>query len=69
MTLGAGWQTDYNTTRPHSALGWSTPSAYAASFHPQRAPTLCLGKGSAPTPVAQPAKELSKTAGSELTTG
>ena len=63
------WQADYNTTRPHSALGWSTPSAFAATFHPRRAPTLRLGKGPAPTPVAQPANELSKTAGSELTTG
>ena len=65
----ARWQADYNTNRPHSALGWSTPSAFAATFHPRRAPTLRLSKGSAPTPVAQPANELSKTAGSELTTG
>ena len=63
------WRADYNTTRPHSALGWSTPSAFAATFHPRRAPTLRLSNGSAPPPVAQPANELTRTAGNELTTG
>ena len=63
------WQADYNTTRPHSALGWSTPSAFAATFHPRRAPTPRLSNGSAPTPVAQPANEFTRTAGNVLTTG
>ena len=26
------WQTDYNETRPHSRLGWQTPSAFAETF-------------------------------------
>lgn len=65
----AGWRRDDNTTRPHSALGWSTPAAFAATFHPRRTPALRLRMGSAPTAVAQPANELTKTAESELTTG
>jgi putative transposase len=65
----AGWRRDYNTTRPHSALDWSTPAAFAATFHPRRAPALRLTMGSAPASVAQPANEINKTAGSELTTG
>jgi putative transposase len=23
------WRTDFNTSRPHSRLGWMTPNAYA----------------------------------------
>ena len=65
----ARWQIDYNTSRPYSALGWSTPAAFAATFHPRRAPALRLGKGFAPTPVVQLANELTKAAGSELTAG
>ena len=26
------WRADYNTSRPHSQLGWSTPAEYAAVF-------------------------------------
>lgn len=28
------WRTDYNTARPHSALGMSTPARYAAAWFP-----------------------------------
>lgn len=28
----AAWITDYNDERPHSALGYLTPAAYAATF-------------------------------------
>jgi putative transposase len=28
----AAWVTDFNTARPHSALGYLTPAAYAANF-------------------------------------
>ncbi len=28
----AAWVADFNTTRPHSALGYLTPAAYAANF-------------------------------------
>ena len=26
------WRTTYNTTRPHSSLGWKTPAAFAATW-------------------------------------
>ena len=29
--LGKQWQEQYNTVRPHSALGYRTPAAFAAS--------------------------------------
>jgi hypothetical protein len=38
---------DYNGTRPHSQLGWSTPSEFALSFHPRRDLALRYAKGSA----------------------
>ena len=28
----AAWAADYNTTRPHSALGYQTPAAHAAKL-------------------------------------
>jgi transposase InsO family protein len=52
--LVAAWVADYNTRRPHSSLGYSTPAAYAdrltATGHP--AP---LHEGSACRPVAHTA--------------
>ena len=35
-----GWVQDFNTARPHSAIGYMTPAAYAATLKPQRAPAL-----------------------------
>ena len=48
------WRRDYNTERPHSALGNLTPIAYAArnASVPQQAEALRLPKGLAPRPVA-----------------
>jgi transposase InsO family protein len=34
------WQVDYNGSRPHSQLGWKTPSEFALNFHPRRDLTL-----------------------------
>jgi len=31
-TALATWRADYNDERPHSGLGWQTPSAYAARW-------------------------------------
>lgn len=29
------WRQDYNIERPHSKLGWQTPTAYASTFRPR----------------------------------
>lgn len=48
------WRQDYNTERPHSALGNLTPAAYAArnASVPQQAEALRSIEGFAPRPVA-----------------
>jgi putative transposase len=48
----AGWVEDFNTARPHSAIGYMTPAAYAATLNPQRASALRHLESSAPMPVA-----------------
>ena len=48
----AGWVDDFNTARPHSAIGYLTPTAYAATLNPQRAPAPSHLESSAPMPVA-----------------
>lgn len=35
VTLGC-WRADYNGSRPHSQIGWKTPSEFASFFHPRR---------------------------------
>jgi putative transposase len=50
------WRTDYNRNRPHSRLGWLTPTEYADTFNPRRDLTLRSMKSSAPDPVVQPAQ-------------
>lgn len=51
----AGWVTDYNTRRPHSAIGYQTPAAYAAALNTQRPPALRSMEGSAPMAIAHAA--------------
>ena len=46
--LGLAWRLEYNHRRPHSALNYQTPAAYAASL--AEPPVAAL-------PAAQPAKE------------
>ncbi|BDA83631.1 hypothetical protein Sa4125_11730 [Aureimonas sp. SA4125] len=48
----AEWQIDYDTARPHSALGRSVAPAFAATLHPRRTP-LAVSKmfGDAPKPA------------------
>jgi putative transposase len=48
----ADWIEDYNTTRPHSSLGYQTPAAYAAALQPARGHGASLCDGSAPWPLA-----------------
>ena len=68
VALGC-WRADYNGSRPHSRLGWKTPSEFAFSFHPRRDLALRYAKGSAPAPVAHTARQGSPNARSELTSG
>ena len=51
------WQADYNGSRPHSQLGWQTPSEFALTFNPRRVLALRYAEGSAPEPVASPGHE------------
>ncbi|WP_439402321.1 IS3 family transposase [Bradyrhizobium sp. DASA03068] len=68
VALGC-WRADYNYTRPHSQLGWKTPSEFAFTSHPRRDLALRYADGSAPAPVATTA-QLGKSNGlSELRTG
>ena len=46
------WRADYNDARPHSQLGWRTPSEFAVTCHPRRDLALRYAEGSAPAPVA-----------------
>ena len=54
--LLAEWQDDYNTVRPHSAIGNLPPATYARlmASDTQRDGKLELTRGSAPRPVASP---------------
>ena len=65
VALGC-WRADYNDARPHSQLGWKTPSEFAMTFHPRRDLALRYAKGSAPAPVA-PTAQQGKSNGQERT--
>ena len=54
----AAWKQDYNTVRPHSAIGNQAPAIYARLSAPtmQRDGTLELLRGSSPHPVAPPSQ-------------
>jgi putative transposase len=58
------WKDDYNTFRPHSALGNLTPAAFAKLSAPamQRDGTLRYIEGSAPRPAAPPSQQGSNEA-------
>jgi putative transposase len=47
------WRADYNDARPHSQLGWKTPSEFAASCNPRRDLALRYAESSAPAPAAR----------------
>jgi len=51
----AAWVDDYNTGRPHSALGYATPAAFAADLKKQGAASLRIAGGYATQPLASPA--------------
>ncbi len=60
----ASWKEDYNTFRPHSALGNLPPAVYAKISAPemQRDGTLRYIEASAPHPVAPPSQQRSNEA-------
>lgn len=64
----AAWVADYNTTRPHSALGYQTPAAYAAKLTAMEPVSPPL-RGSEPSPIAQTAPHGVTSAEALLTTG
>ncbi len=67
----AAWKDDYNTFRPHSALGNLTPSEFADRIapRPQRGGALRYTGGSAPRPVAPPSPMGSNITGTLLISG
>lgn len=67
----AMWKDDYNTVRPHSAIGNVPPAIYAKLSDPamQRDGSLELPWGSAPRPVASPSMKGSNDARALLPTG
>ena len=65
------WKDDYNTIRPHSALGNLPPAVFARLSDPamQRDGTLRYKEGSAPRPVAPPSQQGSNEARTLLIAG
>jgi len=65
------WREDYNTVRPHSALGNLPPAIYAKLSAPvkQRDGALRYVEGSAPRPVASPSHQGSNDARTLLSSG
>src|SRR3974390_1029427 len=63
------WRADYNDARPHSQLGWKTPSEFAFTCNPRRDLALRYADGSAPAPVATTAQSGTSNTRSELRTG
>ena len=68
VALGC-WRADYNDARPHSRLGWKTPSEFAVTCHPRRDLALRYVEGSAPAPVATTAQPGKSNGRSELRIG
>jgi transposase InsO family protein len=65
----AEWVADYNTARPHSSLGYATPSAYAQTLQSANGPRAALLDGSARGPFAQPAPKGVSTVRTLIATG
>ncbi|WP_263588581.1 IS3-like element ISSpma3 family transposase [Sphingopyxis sp. GC21] len=61
-TVIAAWAEDYNQSRPHSALGYETPAAFAAELHKQW-PAQLRPTGSAAQAIAYTALMRNKAAG------
>jgi putative transposase len=65
------WKDDYNTVRPHSAIGYVPPADYAKLSDPAKQwdGSLELPWGSAPRPVASPSQRGSNDVRALLPTG
>ena len=55
--LLAAWVTDYNTTRPHSALGYQTPAGFALHLTTTIARPAARNESSARRAIAKPASK------------
>lgn len=67
----ANWRNDYNTNRPHSGIGWLTPSEFASHHALRRQWPLGAAQldGSAPMAIAPAAQHGINNRQSELKTG
>jgi putative transposase len=65
----AVWVWDYNTQRPHSSLGYTTPAAFAADLKKQGAASLRIAGGYATQPLASPAHMGNNNAEALIVTG
>ena len=63
------WRDDYNKARPHSALKWMTPAAYAETLRQNTGRGAALRQGSAPRPLAESANDGSDQRGTLIMTG
>lgn len=64
----AAWADDYNTSRPHSSIGYLTPAAYAASLTATGRPAARL-ESCAARPVAHTALRSVSNAGTQVAAG
>ena len=62
------WRADYNNSRPHSQLGWRTPTEFANTF-PRRGTALRNPTSYAPSPAATPVLRGKSNRPSELQSG
>lgn len=67
VALGC-WRADYNEARPHSQLGWKTPSEFAFTC-PRRELALRYAEGCALAPAAATAQSVKSNRRDELRTG
>ena len=65
----AAWANDFNTKRPHSALGYATPAAFAAELEKQGAASLRIAGGYATQPFASHAHTRNNDERTLITTG
>ena len=62
VALGC-WRADYNQVRPHSQLGWKTPSEFAFTCYPRRELALRLPRAQRQLPPLPPPNRANPTAG------